>query len=175
MVWCSVQETAIRLESSGLHIGSERSASIRSRRLPANLVGLRRTFTLASGYSPSGSILVQVIYPNLLIPICDDWVWKKITYMYILQMTIANDHPIQMVAFVSSSFVTDDCKFTEKHPDLAKLSAVLANRNHEITAEMGDSGSHTNNTTRKEKVSWHTLSHIEGVLYRISINTTNRW
>ena len=68
-------------------------------------------------------------------------------------MTTANDDPIQMVTFVFSSFVTDDCKFTEKHPDLAKLSAVLATRDHEITAEMGDSGSHTNNTTRKEKVS----------------------
>ena len=58
-----------------------------------------------------------------------------------------------VILFVFFSFVTDDCKFTEKHPDLAKLSAVLASRDHEITAELGDSGTHTNNTTRKEKVS----------------------
>ena len=66
LVWCSVQETAIRLESSGMHIGRERTAFVRSWRLSADLVGLRRTFTLASGYSPSGSFLVQVTYPIFL-------------------------------------------------------------------------------------------------------------
>ena len=49
-----------------MHIGCERTASARNWRLPANLVGLRRTFTLASGYSPGGSFLVQVIYLSIL-------------------------------------------------------------------------------------------------------------
>lgn len=61
-------------------------------------------------------------------------------------------------AFTLCSFVTDDCKFTEQHHNLAKLPAVLTTRDKVNISEMGDKEylnalHNTSNTNGKEKTS----------------------